>query len=142
VLKPGTEVRISGIFDLLIRNDLSQVTGGLLGGFGSLQQASSSAFMSLSVVGDDAGVLIGTSQVSRFVDSGVLSIDQQIDQSLNESFELVARNTGNSDVIINSQLSFGSRYTAAVMVPEPSTWALLLAGLGLMGVSARRRQAA
>lgn len=142
VLKPGTEVRISGIFDLLIRNDLSQVTGDLLGGFGSLQQASSGAFMSLSVVGDDAGVLIGTSQVSRFVDSGVLSIDQQIDQSLNESFELVARNTGNTDVIINSQLSFGSRYTAAAMVPEPSTWALLLSGLALAGLSARRRQAA
>jgi PEP-CTERM motif len=142
VLKPGTEVRISGIFDLLIRNDLSQATGGLLDGLGTLQQASSGAFISLSVVGDAAGVLVGPSTVSRTVDSGVLFIDQQVDQSLNEGFELVARNTGNTDVILNSQLAFGTRYTAAVPVPEPSAWALMLAGVALAGLSARRRRAA
>lgn len=142
VLKPGTEVRISGFFDLLIRNDLSQVTDDLLDRYGLNQQAQSGAYMSLSVVGDAVGVLVGPSVVSRMVDSGVLFIDQQIDQSLSESFELVARNTGNTDVILNSQLSFSTRYTAAVMVPEPSTWALMLSGLALAGLFARRRQAA
>lgn len=141
VLKPGTEVRISGVFDLMIRNDLSQVTGALRDAYGLQVQASSGAIMSLSVVGDATDVLIGPSSVSGQVVTDVLWIDQQFDQSLNESFELLARNTGNTDVIINSRLAFGGRFTAAGMVPEPSTWAMLLAGLALTGVFARRRHA-
>lgn len=142
VLKAGTEVRISGVFDLLIRNDLSQLSGLSSGFHGPYQHASSGATMSLSVVGDATDVLIGPSAVSKYVDSGVLLIEEQIDQSLNESFELVARNTGTTDVILNSQLAFSTHYTAAVMVPEPSTWALMLSGLALAGLSTRRRQAA
>ena len=36
--------------------------------------------------------------------------------------------------------SFGYTYTFATPVPEPETYAMLLAGLGLMGFVARRRQ--
>lgn len=37
-------------------------------------------------------------------------------------------------------VSFGYSYTFATPVPEPETYAMLLAGLGLMGFVARRRQ--
>lgn len=37
-------------------------------------------------------------------------------------------------------ISFGYSYTFAAPVPEPETYAMLLAGLGLMGFVARRRQ--
>ena len=36
----------------------------------------------------------------------------------------------------------GTNYVFAVAVPESETWAMLLAGLGLMGVIARRRKTA
>ena len=39
-----------------------------------------------------------------------------------------------------STVSFGYTYTFATPVPEPETYAMLLAGLGLMGFVARRRQ--
>jgi hypothetical protein len=39
-----------------------------------------------------------------------------------------------------SSASFGYTYTFATPVPEPETYAMLLAGLGLMGFVARRRQ--
>lgn len=39
-----------------------------------------------------------------------------------------------------SSVSFGYTYTFATPVPEPETYAMLLAGLGLMGFVARRRQ--
>ncbi|MBL8430649.1 MAG: PEP-CTERM sorting domain-containing protein [Dechloromonas sp.] len=32
-------------------------------------------------------------------------------------------------------------YTAPIAVPEPETWTMLLAGLGLIGFATRRRQA-
>lgn len=39
------------------------------------------------------------------------------------------------------QISFtGDRIAFAAAVPEPETWALLLAGLGLIGFAARRMQ--
>lgn len=40
------------------------------------------------------------------------------------------------------QFKFDATTTAVGVVPEPATWAMLFAGLGLMGVFARRRQAA
>jgi hypothetical protein len=39
-----------------------------------------------------------------------------------------------------ASVSFGYSYTFATPVPEPETYAMLLAGLGLMGFVARRRQ--
>jgi len=36
-------------------------------------------------------------------------------------------------------INFGQEFTAAAVIPEPQTYALLLAGLGLLGFAARRR---
>lgn len=44
------------------------------------------------------------------------------------------------DIADGQSISFGYSYTFANPVPEPETYAMLLAGLGLMGFMARRRQ--
>lgn len=143
VLKAGTEVRISGGLGLMIRNDASQFEGDLLSGhWNALQRASASAAFGLSVLGDATGVIVGPSEISRTVDTWLMEANAPFDQSRSEAFELVARNLGTTDVILNSRLFVSSRFTMASAIPEPSTWALMFSGLALAGLSARRRQAA
>lgn len=142
VLKAGTEVRISGGLDLLIRNDASQFEGDLLSDhWNALQRASASAAFGLSVLGDATGVIVGPSEIARTVDTWLMAADEPFNQSRSEAFELVARNLGTTDVILNSRLLVSSRFTMASAIPEPSSWALMLAGLGLVSMVARRRQA-
>lgn len=143
VLKAGTEVRISGGLDLLIRNDASQFEGDLLSGhWNASQRASATAAFGLSVLGDATGVIVGPSEIARTVDTWLMAANEPFDQSRSEAFELVARNLGTTDVILNSRLLVSSRFTMASAIPEPTTWALMLSGLALAGLSARRRQAA
>lgn len=144
VLKPGTEVRITGVFDLKMHNNLTQLTGALnLPSdfvFGPWQQASAGAVMGLSVVGDATGVIVGSSSASSQLTSDTLLLSEQIDQSKSESFVLVARNTGNADVILNSSFGTMTHWTVAGAVPEPSSMALLFAGTGFMAWHVRRRK--
>lgn len=143
VLKPGTEVRISGVFDLSMRNDLTQVTPDLLPDndwFVPYQYADVGAHMTFSVVGGDpAGVFVGPSTASARLHTDVLEITQQIDQSQSDHFVLVARNLGTTDVVLNSDFGVNARFLASTPIPEPSSVALVFAGLGLMGSRLRRK---
>lgn len=144
VLKAGTEVRISGVFDLHMHNDVSQLTGDLGGfedsPFGPWQQALASANMSLSVVGGASGVIVGPSGASSLLDTGVLLLTDQIGNGRSDDFVLIARNTGDTDVLINSTFGMGSRLTVAGAVPEPSSVALLFVGMSFMAWYVRRRK--
>jgi hypothetical protein len=52
------------------------------------------------------------------------------------TYRLVATGTGVRDSVLDVSLSF------AAVVPEPGTYAMMIAGLGLVGLLARRRRAA
>ena len=114
-------------------------SGGTTGTFSmafSGQQDDSSAFMSSisSYVVDHLG------QVTTFGN------DHQGTHTLYARFE----NKTSSNVLVDfqvnlsTQTSFYTSFDPALVnaVPEPATWALLLAGLASVGVFARRRQAA
>lgn len=51
----------------------------------------------------------------------------------------VRSNLGNSDTVTVNSLSVGSTLASVSAVPEASSLAMLLAGLGMMGIIARRR---
>lgn len=60
--------------------------------------------------------------------------------SRNWSYRVANATSGYEDGQIN--FKFDAKTTAVGVVPEPATWALMLAGLGLTGLFARRRQVA
>lgn len=69
-----------------------------------------------------------------------------VDTSLNGSFEYYAAQAGSIDQLV---LGFGNSFlvddlvlNAAAPVPEPSTYALMIGGLGLVGLMASRRKKA
>lgn len=146
VLKAGTEVHISGVIDLSMRNDLTQLPPYFFDGslwFFPNQYAKVDASLGFTVVGGNAAdVFVGASSAHAGFNTGVLELSQQIDESVSESFVLVARNLGTTDVVLNSSLGLSAQYLVATPIPEPSSAALVFAGLGLMGAFARRRQAA
>ena len=143
LLKPGTEVRISGKFDLSMLNDLTQLSPDSFPKIDFLwQQAELGATMNLRVVGGGDGVIVGPGSVSSNILTNVLPSNEALTGDRMQSFMLVARNTGNQDVTLQSDFSVRAKYQFAVPVPEPSTWALMLSGLALACLSARRRQAA
>ncbi len=146
VLKAGTEVHISGVIDLSMRNDLTQLPPYFFDGslwFFPYQYAKVDASLGFTVVGGNAvDVFVGASSAHAEFNTGVLELSQQIDESLSESFVLVARNLGTTDVVLNSSLDLKAQYLVATPIPEPSSVALVLAGLGFMGWRVRRRTVA
>lgn len=143
VLKAGTEVRISGVFDLSMLSDPTQLPSYLFDGslwFFPYQYAKVDASLGFTVVGGDAAnVFVGASSAHAGFNSDVVDLSEQIDQSLSESFVLVARNLGTSDVVLNSSLDLKAQYLVATPIPEPSSVALVFAGLGLMSWRLRRK---
>jgi len=73
----------------------------------------------------DGATAIAGGQALGFLDNS--------DSSISLGYSLGNLNDGQS-------VSFGYTYTFAAPVPEPETYAMLLAGLGLMGFMARRRK--
>jgi hypothetical protein len=49
--------------------------------------------------------------------------------------------TGHMDVVFDSNLPLHQAFAFATTVPEPSTWAMMILGLGAVGVALRRRRA-
>lgn len=95
--------------------------------------------------GDVAGV---DSQLSSFIYVGSASSNTN---TVSQTFKLAAGNysifIGGNDIankadLVNSIKAYGISATLSVSaVPEPETYAMLLAGLGLMGLVAQRRKA-
>lgn len=154
-LGAGTELRISGeLFSELHLNTDAVV--GLTKGQDLLVTAGNSAYVYLAREWDSgvdlSDVLVGNSGASlgQSVERTVTPFGSGPDDAANaferQSFELVARNTRDTSVTLYLYTSMyvGGTWGSANLapVPEPSTWALVFAGLALMGVFARRRQAA
>ena len=95
-------------------------------------------YRDLGAIGNFGGdVLTGSSfmsdgGVTAFVNSGVLSAG---------NYYLRVQGQYNATPLQNS-VQYGSGNLSIAAIPEPSEWALMLSGLGLMGFVARRRRAA
>lgn len=126
---------------------LSQAFGQTVTGV----SASSAATFSMSLGGQQAGSSASISSLGAYAINhlGQVTLSGGNQQGLHT---LVARfeNTTASDVLVDFDLSLETAtslrttFDPALVnsVPEPATWALMLSGLALAGVSARRRQAA
>lgn len=53
---------------------------------------------------------------------------------------IISYNGGGAQGVASGSLLVQAYGTAPAMIPEPSTWGMLIAGLGLVGVAARRRR--
>ena len=81
---------------------------------------------------DMQGDLTGT--INQFVGSLSFSVSATVDGTLLHDLPLFYGFTGG-----NGLADDGHFVSSAVPVPEPETWGMLLAGLGLVGFAARRR---
>ncbi len=70
--------------------------------------------------------------ITAFIDSGVLAAG---------NYYIRAQGQYNATPLANS-VQYGTGNLSIQAIPEPSEWALMLSGLGLMGFVARRRRAA
>lgn len=81
---------------------------------------------------DMMGTLTGT--IEQFIDSQSFSVSANVNGALLHDVPLYYGFTAG-----NGLADDGHHVSSAVPVPEPETWAMLLAGLGLVGFAARRR---
>lgn len=158
-LGAGTELKISGsLFSSLSLNTDSVI--GLTKGHELLVSANNDVSVSLgpsweTYWTEDLRDVLGGGRypseriyqsVQRTVSPLGSGPDSAASASDSRTFEFVARNTRDTAVTIylNASLSTSGEWRSAnaAPVPEPSTWAMLLAGLGLTGIFARRRQGA
>lgn len=86
-----------------------------------------------SGINDDAGVLTGT---ITHINLGTFSVSANIDFA---ALGMVGNPVYYGFTAANGLADDGHFITSAVPVPEPETYAMLLAGLGLVGFAARRR---
>lgn len=75
-------------------------------------------------------------------DLGGLTTSSVLGSSASKTWSSKVTNASSTTQSGTLNFRFDAKTTAVGVVPEPSTWALMLAGLGLMGMFARRRQAA
>lgn len=152
VLSPGSEVTVSGTIRLQASVNAAALTG-LTPGDEVLAAAMATAqpiFYSNYSIWDNVEIIKNLPGNNSYVvlkaqerasDAlGSLGRDQA-EALLEQSFSYTIRNLRDTEVDMYFGLSVMARAGAAP-IPEPSSWAMLLAGVGLTGLFARRRQAA
>ena len=124
------------------------VAAGFTTGFSFFYSAFSNAFVNVYDGLNGTGTLLATLNLSTNYNSGGCAGDPNgsachwdaigvtfAGTALSVDFGGVANQAGFDDITLGSAVAGGA-------VPEPSTWALLIGGFGLAGVSLRRRRAA
>lgn len=154
-LSPGSEVTVSGTINLNASVNAEAVTD-LIPGETARAAALTSAFVNFYMGSPDNGIWTGGLEIIKNLPDyaqSVLKVQElatdalgslgrdHAQGSMEQSFSYIIRNHSAVNMNMYFGLSVVARATAAP-VPEPSTWAMGLAGLGLMGAFARRRQAA
>lgn len=157
-LGAGTELKISGSLFSNLRLNTDSVVG-LTQGQEILVAASNSVSISLQPKDyfyEDLRDVLGGGrypfeEIRQSVEQTVSPLgsgpDNAASASDSRSFEFVARNSRDTAVTVYlfgriNSAAYWESANANLPVPEPTTWALMLSGLGLAGLSARRRQAA
>jgi hypothetical protein len=75
-------------------------------------------------------------------DLGGLTTSSVLGTSASKAWSIKVSNASGSTLESSLNFRFEATTSAVGVVPEPSTWAMLLAGVGLTGLFARRRRAA
>ncbi len=152
VLSPHSEVTFSGVIRLDASVDAAAITGLVPGGqalvgalaiaqpgFYSNHTGSWNVEIIKNLPGDSSYVAVNAREYA--VDA-IGSLGREHAQSwLEQPFSYTIRNHSDKEVDMYMGLSVTAA-VAAAPIPEPSGWALMLAGLGMMGVFARHRRAA
>jgi hypothetical protein len=96
------------------------------------------------VIVEDGGSDNGTTAASSFVEAPVYALETFTATGTSEEFAVNAGGTpqtvqSNGDGVDGNQLDFSS-FALVQDAPEPSTWAMMLAGVGLLAYTLRRRK--
>lgn len=123
---PGTGSGTLTFNDVTNQLDWNISFGGLVG------TQTNAHFHGPAAPGSNAGIQIGLPLGSPLIGSAVLSADQET-QLLGELWYLNIHSSTNQAGEIRGQLLLAP-------VPEPETYAMMMAGLGLIGLAARRKR--
>ena len=144
VLSPNTALIIEGDASVIAQARASDFFANdtLNQGLGrGLQQAA--GFATSSLVFSVGGQTYSKTATSRYTINGLEGFTESASgASGTEAFSLTFSNATGGWVTSGFGAEFALNSGVAVQVPEPTTWALVLSGLALAGLSARRRQAA
>jgi hypothetical protein len=133
----------TGLYNLSTALNFYNITTGTGGGFADGQQVR--VTVSRDAAGQFTGYVDGVQQIS-FNDSGNLAVfstaNQQARFFIDDNAVGGEASAGSVDyiAIYNTALSAQEIATLTPAVPEPETYALMLAGLGAIGFVARRRR--